>query len=70
MNQGPPSLHRSRWRFCLFTLLYLYQGVVAGFGLTALANHFAASGASTAEVGRHLALVGLHGCCSRCSGVR
>ncbi|WP_162596141.1 MFS transporter [Methylobacterium sp. 17Sr1-1] len=59
MNQGPPSLHRSRWRFCLFTLLYLYQGVVAGFGLTALANHFAASGASTAEVGRHLALVGL-----------
>ncbi|MET7245191.1 MFS transporter [Methylobacterium sp. EM32] len=59
MNQGPPSLHRSRWRFCLFTLLYLYQGVVAGFGLTALANHFAASGASAAEVGRHLALVGL-----------
>lgn len=59
MNQGPPNLHRSRWRFCLFTLLYLYQGVVAGFGLTALANHFAASGASAAEVGRHLALVGL-----------
>jgi predicted MFS family arabinose efflux permease len=59
MNQGPPSLHRSRWRFCLFTLLYLYQGLVAGFGLTALANHFAASGASAAEIGRHLALVGL-----------
>ncbi|MGX7709311.1 MFS transporter [Methylobacterium sp. Gmos1] len=59
MNQEPPSLHRSRWRFGLFTLLYLYQGIVAGFGLTALANHFAASGASAAEVGRHLALVGL-----------
>ncbi|GJD66008.1 MFS transporter [Methylobacterium frigidaeris] len=59
MNQGPPSLQRSRWRFSLFTLLYLYQGLVAGFGLTALANHFAAAGASTAEVGRHLALVGL-----------
>ncbi|AWB23779.1 MFS transporter [Methylobacterium currus] len=59
MHQEPPSLRRSRWRFCLFTLLYLDQGLVAGFGLTALANHFAASGASTAEIGRHLALVGL-----------
>ncbi|MGE7417594.1 MFS transporter [Methylobacterium tarhaniae] len=52
-------MQRSRWRFCLFTLLYLYQGLVAGFALTALANHFAAAGASTAEVGRHLAVVGL-----------
>jgi len=59
MRRGPPSLQSSRWRLGLFTLLYLYQGLVAGFALTALANHFAAAGASTAEVGRHLALVGL-----------
>lgn len=59
MPQSPPNLQRSRWRFGLFTLLYLYQGVVAGFALTALVNHFAAAGASTADVGRHLAIVGL-----------
>jgi len=59
MHRGPPSLTSPGWRFGLFTLLYLYQGLVAGFALTALANHFAAAGASTAEVGRHLALVGL-----------
>lgn len=54
-----PSLRSPRWRLVLFTLLYLYQGLVAGFALTALANHFAAAGASTADVGRHLAVVGL-----------
>jgi hypothetical protein len=54
-----PSLHGAGWRLGLFTLLYLYQGLVAGFALTALANHFAAAGASTADVGRHLAVVGL-----------
>ena len=59
MLQWPPSLQTSGWRFSLFTLLYLYQGVVAGFALTALANHFAAAGASTTDVGRHLAIVGL-----------
>ena len=59
MPHWPPSLQTSGWRFGLFTLLYLYQGVVAGFALTALANHFAAAGASTADVGRHLAIVGL-----------
>jgi predicted MFS family arabinose efflux permease len=59
MPQWPPSLQIPRWRFGLFTLLYLYQGIVAGFALTALANHFAATGASTADIGRHLAIVGL-----------
>jgi PAT family beta-lactamase induction signal transducer AmpG len=59
MPARPPSLQDARWRLALFTLLYLYQGIVAGFALTALANHFAAAGASTAEVGRHLAIVGL-----------
>lgn len=59
MRWRPPSLREPGWRLGLFTLLYLYQGLVAGFALTALANHFAAAGASTAEVGRHLAVVGL-----------
>lgn len=54
-----PSLQTQRWRLCLFTVLYLYQGLVAGFALTALANHFAALGASTTDIGRHLAVVGL-----------
>jgi MFS family permease len=55
----PPSLQSPFWRLALFTLLYGYQGLVAGFALTALANHFAAAGSSTTEVGRHLAIVGL-----------
>ena len=59
MGRRPPSLTSPGWRYGLFTLLYLYQGVVAGFALTALANHFAAAGASAAEIGRHLAVVGL-----------
>ncbi|WP_082479036.1 MFS transporter [Methylobacterium sp. Leaf102] len=59
MRRRPPSLTSLGWRLSLFTLLYLYQGVVAGFALTALVNHFATAGASTAEVGRHLAIVGL-----------
>ena len=54
-----PSLRTRAWRFVLFTNLYLYQGLVAGFALTALANHFAAAGSSTADIGRHLAVVGL-----------
>ncbi|MCJ2082451.1 MFS transporter [Methylobacterium sp. J-090] len=59
MGRRPPSLTSPSWRYALFTLLYLYQGVVAGFALTALTNHFAAAGASTAEIGRHLAIIGL-----------
>lgn len=59
MSSIVPSLQTSRWRLGLFTALYLYQGLVAGFALTALANHFAAAGATTADVGRHLAVVGL-----------
>lgn len=59
MSQWPPSLRTSGWRFGFFTLAYLYQGVVAGFALTALANHFAARGVWAADVGGHLAIVGL-----------
>lgn len=59
MGKGSPNLGSPGWRFALFTLLYLYQGLVAGFALTALANHFAAAGVSTTDVGRHVAIVGL-----------
>ena len=54
-----PSLLDRHWRLALFTGLYLYQGLVAGFATTALANHFAATGFAAADVGRHLAFVGL-----------
>lgn len=42
----------------VFTL-YAYQGLVAGFALTALPNHLAGTGASAAAIGQHLATVGL-----------
>ncbi|MCW8085701.1 MFS transporter [Sabulicella glaciei] len=49
-----------RWRLALILGLYAYQGLAAGFALTALPNHFAVRGlASTAEVGLHIALTGL-----------
>ena len=54
-----PSLLVRRWRVGLFSGLYLYQGLVAGFATTALANHFAAGGFDAGAVGRFLALVGL-----------
>jgi PAT family beta-lactamase induction signal transducer AmpG len=39
--------------------VYGYQGLVAGFAVTALPNWMAAQGASLAEVGAYLALTGL-----------
>ncbi len=54
-----PSLHRRRVRYGVFFATYLYQGLIAGFSLTALANHLAAQGVSSAEVGVHFALAGL-----------
>jgi len=54
-----PSLLVRRWRVGLFSGLYLYQGLVAGFATTALANHFAATGFDAGAVGSFLALVGL-----------
>ena len=46
-------------RFLSFFSAYLYQGLVAGFSLTALTNHYAAAGLGAAEVGRHFAVAGL-----------
>jgi sugar phosphate permease len=56
---GRPSLAGRRTRYAVFFATYLYQGLIAGFSLTALANHLAARGLSAAEVGLHFALAGL-----------
>lgn len=63
------SIALSRWpcrsflnpsgRRLLILSLYGYQGLVAGFGLTALPNHFAAAGATASAIGGYMALVGL-----------
>jgi len=57
--RGWPSLAGRRARYGVFFATYLYQGVVAGFSLTALANHLAVQGVSAAEIGFHFALAGL-----------
>jgi len=55
-----PLTSSPRWLVTLILALYAYQGLVAGFALTGLPNHYAAQGlASLADIGAHLALVGL-----------
>ncbi|MCJ2122790.1 MFS transporter [Methylobacterium sp. J-077] len=54
-----PSLSGRRARYGVFFATYLYQGLIAGFSLTALANHLAARGVPASEVGFHFALAGL-----------
>ena len=54
-----PTLRSRPARYGVFFATYLYQGLIAGFSLTALANHLAARGASGTEVGFHFALAGL-----------
>ncbi|WP_244537096.1 MFS transporter [Methylobacterium pseudosasicola] len=54
-----PSLAGRRARYGVFFATYLYQGLIAGFSLTAQANHLAARGVSATEVGFHFALAGL-----------
>ncbi|MGU3542004.1 MFS transporter [Methylobacterium sp. A52T] len=56
---GRPSLGRRSVRYGVFFATYVYQGLVAGFSLTALANHLAARGVPATEVGLHFALAGL-----------
>ena len=55
----PPILRQARWRYATFFSAYLYQGLIAGFSLTALANAHAARGADAGEIGLHAALAGL-----------
>lgn len=54
-----PTLQDKRWRYAVFFSTYLYQGLVAGFSLTALANYYAGRGLSASEVGLHFAIAGL-----------
>lgn len=54
-----PTLRDRGARYGVFFATYLYQGLIAGFSLTALANHLAAEGVSSAEVGFHFAIAGL-----------
>ncbi len=54
-----PTLARPGARYVLFFCVYLYQGLVAGFSLTALANHYAGIGLPASEVGLHFAVAGL-----------
>ena len=57
--KSPSSLAGRRTRYGVFFATYLYQGLIAGFSLTALANHLAVQGVSAAEIGFHFALAGL-----------
>ncbi len=50
---------RTGWSLAFVFCLYAYQGLVAGFALTALPNHHAGLGASAAEVAWHAVAVGL-----------
>lgn len=56
---GRPMVARTGWRHALVATLYGYQGIVAGFALTALPNHAAALGAQPAELGAYAAAIGL-----------
>lgn len=56
---GTPSVASAGWRQALVAMLYGYQGIVAGFALTALPNHAAALGAQPAELGAYAAAIGL-----------
>ncbi|MES2711471.1 MAG: MFS transporter [Pseudomonadota bacterium] len=59
IRPGGPLLALARWRLSLVASLYFYQGVVAGFALTALPNHAAGLGAGAAELGAYAAAIGL-----------
>lgn len=47
------------WRRLTILALYGYQGLVAGFALTALPNHLAAGGVPSADIGATMAATGL-----------
>ncbi|WP_426954643.1 MFS transporter [Muricoccus radiodurans] len=54
-----PLMRDPRAGGAVIVALYAYQGLVAGFALTALPNHYAALGATADQVGAHIATVGL-----------
>lgn len=58
-RRAGPLIGAPGWRLATIFTLYAYQGLVAGFALTALPNHFASLGATAQAVGAHVAMVGL-----------
>ncbi len=54
-----PSFAAPRWRDLVILCVYGYQGLVAGFGVTAVPNWQAGLGASTTEIGAAVAMAGL-----------
>lgn len=60
---APRAFTDPRWRLRVILAVYGYQGLVAGFGLTALPNHFAALGAAPAAIGATAAMIGLPWAC-------
>ena len=58
-GKAAPLIAAPAWRYAVIGGLYAYQGLVAGFAITALPNYYAAMGATAAAVGAHVATVGL-----------
>lgn len=58
-GRAPPLFGRNGWSLASVFCVYAYQGLVAGFALTALPNYHAGFGASAAEVAWHAVLIGL-----------
>ncbi len=58
-GSGPPLFTNPAWRRLTILVLYGYQGLVAGFAVTALPNHLASLGAAPDAIGAMLALIGL-----------
>ncbi|WP_052213547.1 MFS transporter [Belnapia sp. F-4-1] len=56
---GPPLFTHPGWRRLTILALYGYQGLAAGFAVTALPNHLAGLGAAPEAIGAMLALIGL-----------
>ncbi|WP_052388778.1 MFS transporter [Belnapia moabensis] len=56
---GQALFTRPVWRRLTILALYGYQGLAAGFAVTALPNHLAAAGAAPEAIGAMLALIGL-----------
>lgn len=58
-RRAPLLFGQTGWSLPFVFCLYAYQGLVAGFALTALPNHHAGLGAPASEVAWHAVLVGL-----------
>jgi hypothetical protein len=59
MSAATPLFTHPGWRRLTILALYGYQGLAAGFAVTALPNHLASLGAAPEAIGAMLALIGL-----------